>query len=87
MNARTPLQSFLRARGIPSARLEALLHERLAGRAPSRRQFLRWRRTANIRRKDMVRILWAARQASQDPTLRIEELFDLDPDNDANWRD
>lgn len=87
MSTRTPLQRFLVERGIPSARLEALLEERLKGRAPSRRQFLRWRRTANIRRKDMVRILWAAREAAHDSTVRMDEIFDLDPDNEANWRD
>lgn len=87
MSARTPLERFLNERGIPSARLEALLYARMEGRAPSRRQFLRWRSTANIRRKDMVRILWAAREAAHDPTVRIDELFDLDPDNDENWRD
>lgn len=85
--APTPLQQFLVTRGIPSARLEALLEDRLKERARSRRQFLRWRRTANIRRKDMVRILWAAREAAHDPTVRMEDLFDLDPANEANWRD
>jgi hypothetical protein len=87
VSAITPLQQFLVTRGIPSARLEALLEERLKGRAPSRRQFLRWRRTGNIRRKDMVRILWAAREAAHDPAVRIDDLFDVDPDNEANWRD
>ena len=87
MSTRTPLQHFLVERGIPSARLDALLEDRLKGRAPSRRQFLRWRRTANIWRKDMIRILWAAREAAHDPTVRIHEIFDLDPENEANWRD
>lgn len=87
VSTRTPLQGFLDMRGIPSARLEALLEKRLEGRAPSRRQFLRWRRTGNIRRQDMVRILWAAREAAHDPTVQINDIFDLDPDNDANWRD
>jgi hypothetical protein len=87
MIVRTPLQRLLKERGIPAARIEALLRDRLGGRAPSQRQFLRWRHTANIRRKDMVRILWAVRVAANDPSIRMENLFDLDPDNEANWTD
>jgi hypothetical protein len=35
----------------------------------------------------MVRILWAAREAARDPNVRMEDIFDLDPNNDANWHD
>jgi hypothetical protein len=35
----------------------------------------------------MVRILWAVRETSNDQSVRIEDLFDLDPDNEANWHD
>jgi hypothetical protein len=84
----TLLQQFLDAHGIPSARVEMRLRERLQGRAPSRQQFLRWRLgRAEIRRKDMVRILWAVRQASSNPNVRIEELFDLDPESPDIWSD
>lgn len=48
----------------------------------------RWRLDRrDVRRKDMVRILWAVRLVMNDSTVRIEELFDLDPDNEDNWRD
>ena len=84
----TMLQQFLDAHGIPSARVEGTLRERLQGRSPSRQQFLRWRLgRADIRRKDMVRILWAVRQASGNPTVHIEELFSLDPESPENWLD
>ena len=87
-SAKTPLQLWLNARGVPSARVEAKLRERLEGRAPSRQQFARWRKgRVDIRRKDMVRILWAVREAANDPNVRIDDLFDLSPDNEANWRD
>lgn len=77
----TPLQKWLDARGLPAARVEAKLRGRLQGRAPNRRQFIRWRLgRVDIRRKDMVRILWAVREAAGDPTVRMEELFDLSPD-------
>jgi hypothetical protein len=35
----------------------------------------------------MVRILWAVRQASSNPNVRIEELFGLDPDSPDIWSD
>lgn len=35
----------------------------------------------------MVRLLWAIREATNDPTVRIDELFDFDPGNEANWND
>ena len=48
----------------------------------------RWRLDRrDVRRKDMVRILWAARFVSNNPDIRMEELFDLDPENPDNWRD
>jgi hypothetical protein len=59
----------------------------MQGRAPTRNTVARWRQTENIRRKDMVRLLWAVRVASNDPSLTIEQLFDLDPDNEKNWND
>jgi hypothetical protein len=84
----TPLQQYLDRTGTPAARVEALLRERLGGRAPDRKTLRRWRRQRrDIRRKDMVRILWAVRIASRNPALRIDELFDLDPENEENWRD
>jgi hypothetical protein len=59
----------------------------LHGRAP-RKQFTRWRLgRVDIRRKDMVRILWAVREASGNPDVRMEELFDLSPETDTNWLD
>lgn len=84
----TPLASWLRRNGIASARVEAKLRERMQGRAPSRQQFYRWRSgRVDLQRKDMVRILWAVREASNRPGVRLEELFELDPANDAIWRD
>ena len=84
----TPLNRWLKRKGIPSARVESKLRERLLGRAPSRQQFFRWR-TGRVdpQRKDMVRIHWAVREVSNDPTVKLEELFDLDPANDDIWRD
>ena len=84
----TPLQRYLDANGIPSAAVETALRERLGGGAPHRKTMARWRLDRrDVRRKDMVRILWAVRHASHNPHVRIEELFDLDPDNADNWRD
>lgn len=84
----TPLQKLLDARGVPSARVEARLRRRMHGRAPSRKQFMRWRLgRGDIRRKDMVRILWAVREAANDPGIHIEDVFDLSPDNEENWQD
>ncbi len=82
----TLLQQFLDRNGIPSARIEAKLQERLLGRTPSRKQLARWRLgRVDVRREDMVRILWAVRAASGNPRVRMEEIFDLDPDNENNW--
>lgn len=86
-HAVTPLQQFLHRSGISSAAVESVLRERLGGRAPDRKTMIRWRRRGEIRRKDMVRLLWAVRIVSGNPALRIEELFDLDPDHEENWRD
>ncbi|HJQ36233.1 MAG TPA: hypothetical protein VKB93_03750 [Thermoanaerobaculia bacterium] len=86
--ARTRLQQFLRQRGIPSARVEAKLRERMGAAAPSRRQVERWRLAkVDIRRKDMVRILWGVREAASDPDIQVHDLFDLDPNNPDNWMD
>ena len=35
----------------------------------------------------MVRILWAVREAVQDESIQLQDLFDLDPSNPANWQD
>jgi len=35
----------------------------------------------------MVRILWAVREVANDPTVRLEELFDLVPEHEENWQD
>lgn len=84
----TPLQRLLEARGVPSSRVEDKLRTRMRGRAPSRQQFIRWRLgRGDIRRKDMVRVLWAVREAANDPSIRMEDCFDLSPDNEENWRD
>lgn len=84
----TPLQRFLDARGIPSARLEAKLQERLEYRAPDQKQVHRWRLgRAEPRRKHMVRLLWAMREVANDASIRMEDIIDLDPENPANWDD
>lgn len=84
----TPLQQSIERRGIPAARIEAKLRERLHGRAPSRQQWGCWRlgRT-DIKRTDTVRILWAVREAANDPSIGIDELFDLDPASPELWED
>ena len=85
---RTLLQRFLRERRIPSARFEAELRDRMGAAARSRRQVERWRLAkVDIRRKDMVRILWAVRRAANDPDIQLGDLFDLDPNNPDNWID
>ena len=84
----TILQQYLDRNGIPSAVVEAALRERLGSRAPHRKTMARWRLDRrDLRRKDMVRILWAVRRASDNSNVRIEELFDLDPENPDNWQD
>lgn len=84
----TPLQQFLDRNRLPVARVEAILRERLDGRAPSRIQFMRWRLgRVDPQRTDMVRILWAVRHAVGNPSIRMDELFDLDPAHSANWMD
>jgi hypothetical protein len=82
----TKLQRWLDDNGVPSAHVEAKLAERLHGRAPSRRQFLRWRLgRVEPKRDDMVRILWAAREVAHNPHLEIHALFDFDPDAEEIW--
>jgi len=84
----TPLQIALDIRNITAAAVERKLREVLAGRAPSRQQLGRWRLgSVDIRRKDMVRILWAVRQVAQDETIQLGELFAIDPSADEIWRD
>lgn len=85
---RSLLQQYLDRNRIPAALVEATLRGRLGGRAPDRKTLARWRHErVDIRRKDMVRVLWAVRAACGNPNVRIDELFDLNPDNDCNWRD
>lgn len=85
---RTPLQRLLKDRQISSAQIEAKLRERLGDRAPDPKVVLRWRLgRSEPRRKNMVRLLWAVREAADDPTIRIEDIVDLDPNNPANWED
>jgi hypothetical protein len=82
------LQHWLAVHQIPSSRLESKLRERLQYRAPSRQQFLRWRRHGvDPRRKDMVRILWAAREVSRDANVKLEDLFDVDTGSDEIWEE
>lgn len=82
----TPLQRFLDARSIPSARIEAKLRERLQQRAPGRAKMARLRLgRKDPSRTDMVWILWAAREITGDQALRAEDLFNLDPDDPGNW--
>lgn len=84
----TPLQQYLDDHDIPAAQVEAVLRARLEGRAPSRRQLLRWRLgRVEPQRKQMVRILWAIRELSRNPSLTIEAIFDFEPGNEENWRD
>ena len=84
----TLLQRFLDASGVPSARVEAKLRERLQERAPGRRKMARFRlgRT-DPRRKEMVQILWAVREAANDPAIELHQLFNLDPEDSRNWMD
>ena len=87
-DAVTPLQQLLLTRGIPFARLEQKLRERMGERAPDAHVIRRWRLgRSNPRRKHMVRLLWAVREITNDPTIRMEDIVDLDPDNPANWED
>lgn len=84
----TPLQQFLAARGIPGARLEAKLRERMGDKAPDPKQVHRWRLgRSEPRRRNMVRLLWAVREAANDPSIRMEDIVDLNPENPANWSD
>jgi len=77
---------FLDARGIAYARIDAELQKRMGDRAPDTKLTMRWRLgNAEPRRKNMVRLLWAVREAANDPTIRIEDIIDLDPNNPANW--
>jgi len=82
----TRFQQFLDKRNIPSAQVEAKLRERLKGSAPGRRKMARIRlgRTDPVRR-DMVYILWAVREVADDPSVQMEDLFNLDANDPANW--
>jgi len=81
-----PLQSLLKRRHIPFARLDEKLRERMGDDAPDPKVVLRWRLgQSEPRRKNMVRVLWAVRELTNDPTIRIEDIFDFDPANPANW--
>ena len=84
----TRLERLLVVRGIPPARINAKLRERMGDRAPDPKLVARWRYgDAEPRRKNMVRLLWAVREAAGDPAIRIEDIIDLDPDNPENWID
>lgn len=84
----TQLQRLLDARGIPPSLLQAKLRTRMGDYAPDEQLVRRWRfGRAEPRRKNMVRLLWAVRQAANDASIRIEDIFDFDPDNSANWED
>ena len=73
----SPLQAFLAARGIPSARVE-----RAGGF--NRRQMARWRQPkANIRLRQMIRILRAIRRITGED-IQMHQIFDLEPDH---WTD
>lgn len=83
----TALQRFLDGRGIPSARVEAKLRERLELRAPGRAKMARLRLgRKDPSRTEMVQILWAVREVSGDPDVRLEDLFNLDPNDPDNWK-
>jgi hypothetical protein len=85
---KTPLQAFLDRRGIPSARIEARLRDRLQGRAPGRRKMARIRLgRVDPRRKEMIQILWAVREAAEDADVRLQDLFNIDPSDPENWQD
>lgn len=75
MTPKTLLQAFLVQNGIPAARME---REAKA----SRRQMTRWRQEErpNIGLKQMIRLLRAARRITG-KLVRMDELFDLEPDN------
>lgn len=77
---RTLLQAYLNRNGIPAAWVEK--------EGPFARETLRrWRLgEVEMRRKQMVRVLGTLRRITRRP-VRMEEIFDLDPDNPDNWRD
>lgn len=75
----TRLQTYLDENGIPYVFVATEARV-------SREQLARWRLgRSDIRRKNMVRILGAVRKKT--PDARIEDLFDLDPNNPENWDD
>lgn len=83
-----PLQRLLKEREIPFARLDEKLQERMGDEAPNPNMVRRWRLgRAEPRRKNLVRLLWATREITNDPTIRIEDIADFDPENPANWED
>lgn len=85
-NRFTLLQRLLDERGVTSASVEAKLKERLGDRAPGRRQIVRWRLGQNEpRRKEMVRLLWAIREIARDAEIRIDQIFNFDPNDPGNW--
>jgi len=75
------LQQYLNAHGISSASVEREAKT-------TRQQMYRWRRRPgeDILRTNMVRVLGAVRKLSRNPSVRMEELFDLDPENPENWK-
>lgn len=86
---KTKLKRLLEERDIRPVDVERKLRERIGEEhRPDQRQISRWcSGETEPRRKWLVRILWAVRELAGDPAIRIEDVFDLDPDNPANWMD
>ena len=76
----TLLQHYLDRKGISAARLER--------EGPFPRETLRrWRLgEGDIRRKQMVRVLGVLRRVTHED-VRMDEIFNLDPDDPDNWID
>jgi hypothetical protein len=82
----TVFQRLLDDNRIKPATLHSLLVRRLGPRAPSTLQLRRWRMArTDIKRTRMAQVLWALRILTNNPRLRADEVFDLNPDNPANW--
>ena len=78
---------YLRQRAIPIGRVDAALRRRLGSRAPDIKTFRRWVKLGNVKRKDMLRVLWAVRETLGDQSVQLADLFDLNPDDERNWID
>lgn len=73
----TRLQSWLDTNGFTSAQLERKV-------PMSRQSMTKVRAGRDVRRKTMIRILRAARDLKNDPMVKMDDLFDLDPDSPLN---